>query len=258
MVLTSAYAAFVTSDNLSPDDALNEVYTRYIIIGGSYMLSMAYKINNEQEVQPHLEYKTADPKWSPWYKGYKLTWNIRGVGTSWENPYLWPGVKYTWNAPKSTANLRKPGAIHGSRHNLMARGRLGGILIRFFYAVINFFLLACLYEFGHPQYLLDAGPMDFAPEKESIIRRGVHVYFGRQMITPVTLRDVSVRAVAAIENAAGNFLTFSLYHDVCAIFFIAVGLDESWEWPPFFGNITEAYTMRRWYVNTEVQLKVIF
>lgn len=54
VVLLSAYAAFVTSDHFSPDDTLNEVYTRYILIGGSYMLSMAYKIDPKKNVQPHV------------------------------------------------------------------------------------------------------------------------------------------------------------------------------------------------------------
>lgn len=54
LVLSSAYAAFVTSDHLSPDDTLNEVYTRYILIGGSYMLSMAYKIDPTKLIQTHV------------------------------------------------------------------------------------------------------------------------------------------------------------------------------------------------------------
>jgi hypothetical protein len=51
MVLASGYAAFVTSDDLSPDDKLNEIYKRYVLIGGSYMLSMAYKLNGKDTEQ---------------------------------------------------------------------------------------------------------------------------------------------------------------------------------------------------------------
>lgn len=51
MVLASGYAAFVTSDDLSPDDKLNEIYKRYVLIGGSYMLSMAYKLNGKNTEQ---------------------------------------------------------------------------------------------------------------------------------------------------------------------------------------------------------------
>lgn len=179
-------------------------------------------------------------------------WNIRGVATPWENPYLWPDVKYTWDAPKSTADLDNTTSSR-SRHSLMARGRGSGIAIRIVYVAINFFLLACLYEYNSER-LLDTTLSDYDPEKESIIRRGVQTYFGRTVRTPVTSREILVRAASASEYVAGNFLLFSLYHDVCAIFFIAVGLDESWEWPPFFGQITKAYSVRRWYVNNRAPL----
>ena len=130
----------------------------------------------------------------------------------------------------------------------MARGRGSGIAIRALYVAINFFLLACLYEFNS-ESLLGTTPSDYDPEKEFILRRSVQTYFGRAVCTPVTGREFLVRAASAAEYVAGNFLLFSLYHDVCAIFFIAVGLDESWEWPPFFGQITKAYSMRKWYVD---------
>lgn len=173
-------------------------------------------------------------------------WNVRGVATSWENPYLWPGVRYTWDAPKSTAELGKKKST-GSRHNLTARGRRSGIAIRIVYVAINFFLLAFLYEFNSTK-LLNTTSSDYIPEKESIVRRSMQAYFGHHVRTPVTNREILVRAVSATEYVAGNFLMFSLYHDMCAVFFIAVGLDESWEWPPFFGQVTQAYSMRRWYV----------
>ncbi|KAF2636750.1 hypothetical protein P280DRAFT_532822 [Massarina eburnea CBS 473.64] len=204
-----------------------------------------------------LEYIGAEPTWSPWYKGYKLMWNIRGIGTPWENPYLWPGIKHTWDAPKSSTDIRKAhGAQTGSRHNLTVRGRWSGVAIRCGYMLLNFFLLACLYEFVNPEYLLNAGPSDFSPEKERIIRRFLQTFLGQGLTTPVTRHEFGVRAISAFENAAGNFLLFSLYHDVCAIFFIGIGLDESWEWPPFFGQVTEAYTMRRWYVTPRYKVDV--
>lgn len=43
LLLTAGYGAFKTSLDLSPDDTLNEIYARYIIIGGSHILHMAYK-----------------------------------------------------------------------------------------------------------------------------------------------------------------------------------------------------------------------
>lgn len=164
-------------------------------------------------------------------------WNIRGVGLPWENPYLWPGLEHTWD----TLRL-----ANGSWHSVTSRNRRNGVAIRFGYVLLNFFLLVCLYEFGNTEYLFGVDPSDHTPEKESIIRRLVQTFIGSESVTPVTWREFGVRFVFSFENAADNFLLFSLYADVCAIFFVGVGLDESWEWPPFFGQITEAYTMRRW------------
>jgi hypothetical protein len=43
MVLAAGLAAWRTATDLSPDDTLNEMYVRYILIGGSHALHMAYK-----------------------------------------------------------------------------------------------------------------------------------------------------------------------------------------------------------------------
>jgi hypothetical protein len=95
------------------------------------------------------------------------------------------------------------------------------------------------------EYLLDIKPSDHTREKEGIIRRLLQTYVGKSPPpTPVTLREFQVRALDAIDGVAGDVLLLSTYHDFCAIVFIAIGLDESWEWPPFFGVISKAYTMR--------------
>ncbi|PVH94406.1 hypothetical protein DM02DRAFT_539505, partial [Periconia macrospinosa] len=64
---------------------------------------------------------------------------------------------------------------------------------------------------------------------------------------PVTRREFKVRAYQAFDIIFDDIFLFPLYHDVCAVIFLSIGLDESWEWPPFFGPITEAYTMRRYW-----------
>lgn len=43
MVLAAAYCSWQTATDLSPDGTLNEIYTRYILIGTSHCVAMAYK-----------------------------------------------------------------------------------------------------------------------------------------------------------------------------------------------------------------------
>lgn len=54
MVLASGYASWQTATNLSPDGTLNEMYVRYILIGGSHALSMAYNNPCTSEVPNHV------------------------------------------------------------------------------------------------------------------------------------------------------------------------------------------------------------
>lgn len=104
------------------------------------------------------------------------------------------------------------------------------------------------YEYVTLEYLLDIKESHILPEQEGIIRRLLLPYVStRRLTTPVTHREFQVRAFQAFDNIASDTLVLMLYHDLCAIVCIGLGLDESWEWPPFFGLISEAYTVRRFW-----------
>jgi hypothetical protein len=62
-----------------------------------------------------------------------------------------------------------------------------------------------------------------------------------------TLRDVWFRAVLCFYSYSGSALCICGGHTICAL--IAVGVFDSplQSWPPLFGDITQAYTLRRWY-----------
>ena len=255
ILFAAAYGAWQTSDNLSPDDTLNEVYTRYILIGSSHLLSMTYQNDGRKDVPNHLDHRDVRADWNPWYRGWKNLFNIRGVGTPWENPFLWPGIKHTWDAPKpadspsvTRSTDKKDEGKPRARHDLTSRGRFAGVAIRLVYILVNFFLLAAHYEFLDGDAYFQTTPADFTPEKEGILRRLFQTYaLGSNPSTPVHLREVQIRVWQAWESIVNDYLLLSLYHDVCAVVFISLGLDESWEWPPFFGQITKAWTMRRFW-----------
>jgi hypothetical protein len=63
----------------------------------------------------------------------------------------------------------------------------------------------------------------------------------------ITKHELVVRAHGAVSNFVPDYLMLSAYHDFFAIVFMMLGLDQSWEWPPLFGQITEAYSMRRFW-----------
>ncbi|CAI6336766.1 unnamed protein product [Periconia digitata] len=289
LLFTAGYGAFKTSADLSPDDTLNEIYTRFILIGGSHILHLTCKSKGRNGGLREMDHIDAQPCWSPWYRGYKLVFNCRGVATPWEAPYLWRGVKHTWEAdrgldrparssasqiarlnPSATAAKQDqcsessspqttiPSDAHKSQPpRLFKQGRWAAVATRIAYFVLNFILLSCAYEFLNPSTLFDIVPnpsTDYTREKEGILRRFILQFFfphSKYTLltapTPVTTREIKLRIFLALEYVVGDYLLLSLYTDFFAILWLSLGIDEPWEFPPFFGDITEAYTMRRFW-----------
>jgi hypothetical protein len=98
-----------------------------------------------------------------------------------------------------------------------------------------------------PRELFDINKSDYLPHKTSIVRRLVKQYTGSLSSDPVAGREFLVRAYEVSNETIADYLVLSAYHDFFAIIFIAVGLDQSWEWPPLFGQITQVYSMRRFW-----------
>jgi hypothetical protein len=88
-------------------------------------------------------------------------------------------------------------------------------------------------------YPCDLGPEDWDSRK-TYMTPGI-------LNGTLTLRDLWFRVVLAFYAYSGSALTICGAHTVCAL--IAVGIFDSplQDWPPLFGNITQAYTLRRWY-----------
>ena len=85
----------------------------------------------------------------------------------------------------------------------------------------------------------DLGPDDWQSAK---------TYMTPQVIKGTfTLRDFWFRAVMCFYSYSGSALCICGGHTICAL--IAVGIFNSplQDWPPLFGDIREAYTLRRWY-----------
>ena len=108
----------------------------------------------------------------------------------------------------------------------------------------------CIYfEFAVPLTIGEINSADLNIEKERILRRIFQQYvpFGNPPTVPITTREFKVRAVLTVNNFALDFLALCSYHDFFAILFIILGIDQSWEWPPLFGCLSEAYSMRNFW-----------
>ncbi|KAF6790020.1 toxin biosynthesis protein [Colletotrichum musicola] len=76
---------------------------------------------------------------------------------------------------------------------------------------------------------------DFAPSQRGIL-------------PSLAYRDVVLRMVMSVQWILATYVVFSLGHDVLAMFFVSItGWDLPSDWPPLFGSILEAYTLRRFW-----------
>ena len=64
---------------------------------------------------------------------------------------------------------------------------------------------------------------------------------------PITLHEAILRTAIVVDNHIVMWATVDALHHALAIFFVTTGIDLPEEWPPLFGNIIEAYSIRRWW-----------
>lgn len=187
-----------------------------------------------------------------WRAGWKRAYNARGTGLAWENNYLWPEQKSTviFAAPSNDTFKDKPIEPPRSRHNLATRGKWSAVLIRSGYMLLNYVAMSLYFQFRVSATIGGFVAADMSPEKEGILRR-LFQQLSSEVPTasPVTAREIQIRLLLAANKFIPDILSLSAFHDFLAVIFIATGIDESWEWPPLFGRITEAYTMRRFWAN---------
>jgi hypothetical protein len=271
--------AFRTAQDLTPDDTFNDIYLRFVIILVSHITYVSFRDWQGSKVSTG----SASPRRrNPWLSGFKLGANPRGVGTEYEVPYLWHGEKSTaayWSwRPSSkeggargthteTAHREKlqtkmahTETQHTQRLDLPMRGKWGAISIRLAYLLFNFLVICCWYELIADGSRLGITPSDYTYERSSIFRRMLRQTFrisraDRSITVQLptgtshhqTSHELLVRLHAAVANVLPDYLLLTSYHDVFAIFFLLTGLDDSWEWPPFFGSVAQAWSVRRFW-----------
>ncbi|EFQ34448.1 hypothetical protein CGRA01v4_00125 [Colletotrichum graminicola] len=69
------------------------------------------------------------------------------------------------------------------------------------------------------------------------------VFFRR--LNEVTLHEVMVRCVFAVQSIWSPYAFYTEVHSIMAIFFVALRIDEPEDWPPVFGDIRQAWSLRR-------------
>ena len=233
-VIVFAVEAFRSSADLLPDSMVEDMFCRTILIFVAHfwhLSSSRAKLTSSKYHNPQADLKVHYA--SPWMRGYKLLFNARGLGTSWEiAPERRKQFKPQAIEIKKTEGS---GAIHSitlpsTRTMITSRTytllRWAGLL------TVQYFLLCFWHELRWTAYI-DLNASDFNPEKEVLLRRIIGLYPG----APVTGHELHLRTRATIDHVVSDYLKISLMHSFCGIVFVALGLDDLSEWPPLFGSL---------------------
>lgn len=95
------------------------------------------------------------------------------------------------------------------------------------------------------QHHVFPGPGDFSPVRETFIRR---LAFSSSTQVPVTLRETALRGMIAVWWAINAYVGLTIAHIVLSIIFVLLlRTDRQADWPPIFGSISEAYSIRRFW-----------
>ncbi|KAK7187088.1 tat pathway signal sequence [Paraphaeosphaeria sporulosa] len=252
VLLAPASGALYTSPNLSPNKYFNDTYSRFVIILFSYMVALCFMPGSRADKWTQVTKDKTKELDTSWRAGWKRAYNARGIGLAWENPYLWPEQKSTivFAKPSSETYKDKPVEAPASRHALATRSKWSAVLIHCVYLLINYVAMKLYFEYRVSATIGGFVRSDLSPEKEGILRRLFLQSQPEGLVTsPVTVRELQIRLLLAANKFIPDVLSLSAFHDLLAIIFIATGIDQPWEWPPLFGPVSEAYTMRRFWAN---------
>lgn len=233
LLLGSSCIAWHLSYDFFPDDFVQANVLRFLIMFTShifYILCTRPTLSGEGHPHDALE-KIGG---SPWYRGYKLLFNPRGVGTRWELRNLYP------TQTPFAANGGEKGRCLGKQKSSI-KPYWSAIAAQLSRALLNYILLCLYYEFVDLNAHMILSQSDFSPVQETIIRR----LFAET--SPITPRELIIRNWIALDKTIPEYLWLSSYHNITAALFISVGLDTDNEWPPIFGPISTAYTVRRYW-----------
>jgi hypothetical protein len=173
-----------------------------------------------------------------WKGGYNMLFNARWLGTDRLAPDVHKNPKAEINFESGSSDREEYLTDSSKKFRALLRSPRGIFLRN---RVISFCaIIATLQIYNYtffkvlPQLGFELEMLDFLPSKESYFRR----------LTTVTLRETLIRTWIVLY---WTFYSVGLYtgiHDVLAFIFVGTGFDKPEDWPPLFGSIRDATSVR--------------
>jgi hypothetical protein len=182
--------------------------------------------------------KTASIEWKA---GYTMLFNARWLGTHRQAPDIRRNPKpeiecesgdsdhetYLADASKNFRTLlRSPRGIF-LRNRVVSLCAIIAIL-----KIYNYFFFSLLPQFG-----LELDITDFLPSKQTYFRR----------LMAVTLRETFIRTWIVTYWMIYSVGLYTALHDVLSFLFVSTGFDKPEDWPPLFGDIRDATSVRNFW-----------
>lgn len=209
-----------------------EIFAMFVII---YISHISCVLCVEKYVLPKKPGVTFD-----WVGGYKMLFNARWLGTSRQAPDIKASAKIasdTENEQRREEYARDPSkkfrAMFRSPRAIFLRNRV----ISFVGTLIFEKIYSYSYLVLAPKYGMQMDMMDFLPTKETYFRR----------LGEVTLRETVMRAWIVTFFLFYSICLYNTIHDALAFIFVGTGFDNPEDWPPLFGDIREATSIRNFW-----------
>ncbi|SPJ76001.1 uncharacterized protein FTOL_05732 [Fusarium torulosum] len=241
--------AFQSSNEFSADDFVNEIFARFLLIflahqsflhwilapeevdierrGFSGLSSKYQTVQKEDVSQLHFQEGTS----RNWTFAYKMLFNARCLGTKWQVRHANPSGDATIK-PEPSPRVK------------FILKRLGVLLLRYIF-------LCIYYDPSFHLYMPDGIPWkqeDFSPGSQKLFW---HFLFSNPhpeaQVHHFLIRGAFIRLHVVGDQLIPDYCILSSYHDILSIIAIGLHIDSPEEWPPLFGQIGQAYSVRRYW-----------
>jgi len=237
--------------DLYPDDHVNQAFAHGVLIhllhmvhvvvlrrDDGYITTTSVPPDHSSAEGSRLLSKT---NLSPSYRAYKMVFNFRGIGTSWQaiptQHRLFPAQQQNGNGRKlSLSQYTSQGQQDSYACDVLSR-RWDDLLHRLFSILCRYLAAAIYYEITEPRIHIWS---------QALVLRQAQP-FSSSLLSPT---EMTARAYFTLHFIFHQWLLLSSFHECLSIICIYIlRLDDPHEWPSLFGNIFAAYTVRGFWAN---------
>ncbi|PSS28041.1 hypothetical protein M430DRAFT_15275 [Amorphotheca resinae ATCC 22711] len=233
-IISFAILSFRTISDASFGLWGSEIFAMFLII---YISHMTCVLCVEKYVLPKKAGTTVD-----WVAGFRMMFNARWLGTHRQAPDIKGASKSgvtsdTPNEQREEEYSRDPSKKYRtmlrSTRAIFVRDRLISLVLTLVIDKVYSHIIAEVF----PQYFNGLDALDFLPTKETYFRR----------LTSVTLRETLIRVWIVTYFIWSSMCLYTTIHDFLSIIFVGSGFDKPEDWPPLFGDIREATSIRNFW-----------